>query len=275
MTYGIDTNTNTTTFIPALLATPLPGTIAPEGATVSFVGRYLGRAKKAEIDALGAAGFQIVSILEHDSNHADYFTSARGLADGAEAARLAAAVGQPTGTPVYFAVDYDDANWYKGNFANVVDYLTGVNSAMATAGNPYAIGVYSPGGILEVAQARSLATFFWQAFGSGMYRNKTPFAGANLRQISSTSMFPGTSGFGVDYDVADNDAPGSWAPATAPSSNTRDGGTGDAGTDDGGADDGGTRDASADTSGDAALGSATASADPGDGSPDGSDSGSA
>ncbi len=59
-----------------------------------------------ESDALIAAGFNIITIFQHENSDPEtFFIKSRGAKDAREALKLAAANGQPPGSAIYFAVD--------------------------------------------------------------------------------------------------------------------------------------------------------------------------
>jgi Domain of unknown function (DUF1906) len=59
-----------------------------------------------ESDALIAAGFNIVTIFQHENSDPETFLDkSRGAKDAREAIKIAAANGQPSGSAIYFAVD--------------------------------------------------------------------------------------------------------------------------------------------------------------------------
>ena len=61
-----------------------------------------------EARALSQAGLKIGVVWETSGTHAAFFTRAQGLADGAAAFQMARdGIGQPFGSAIYFAVDYD------------------------------------------------------------------------------------------------------------------------------------------------------------------------
>src|SRR5690606_23018578 len=62
---------------------------------------------KEEVKVIQKAGLKLVSIFQKSANYAGYFTRAQGRADGKEAQKHAENLGQPKGTMIYFAVDYD------------------------------------------------------------------------------------------------------------------------------------------------------------------------
>ena len=84
-------------------------------AGIGFVFRYYSlttqqaqkRLTKAEADLLSAAGLQIGVVYEDKPDVVEYFSNARGQQDGRNAFRYASQLPQPTGSAIYFAVDYD------------------------------------------------------------------------------------------------------------------------------------------------------------------------
>jgi N-acetylmuramoyl-L-alanine amidase len=221
--WGIDTDTVLTDFVPALAATPLPGSVAQQGATVDFVCRYLRNMTAAEVRALGGAGIPIVSVFEQ-ANNAGYFTYDQGRRDAGTAIRQASALGQPHDAPIYFAVDYDDARFYSGNFGNVDDYFRGVNDVMGASDQGYpSVGVYGGACVLDFCERTGRATYFWQSLSTGWCGNAKARPNTHIRQLTPPNApFAGViNGAGatlvVDFDVSDGANEGSWLPpAPAP-----------------------------------------------------------
>lgn len=86
---------------------------AMAAAGMKFVCRYLvpasmewKRLKRAEAEAITAAGMQVVSVFQRGNNDAAG-GAANGIRDGKAALQEAKQIGQPVGTVIYFAVDYD------------------------------------------------------------------------------------------------------------------------------------------------------------------------
>jgi hypothetical protein len=166
---------------------------------IAFVQRYLRNLSTREARALTDAGFTIVSCYEETApNHLTatqiaYFTRAQGQYDGRRGCTQAHRIGQPAGTPIYFAVDTDPNNAHElaAMHQGVLDYLEGARDgyhqyaadmhAQNVAPIAYDIGVYGSGCILEWAQAQGIATWFWQAFAPGWCNNRHVWAGANIR----------------------------------------------------------------------------------------------
>jgi glycoside hydrolase-like protein len=171
--------------------------IVNEGFT--FVARYYKNTDscltRAEALALSAAGLNIVAVVERGSpTSADYFSHARGLADGAFALRKARdQIRQPAGSPVYFAVDYD-ASLHE--VAGVVaEYFTGVHEAFGSGEALYPIGVYGSGLVCSHLLVHTPVTYAWLSMSKG-WRGGHTFKGWNLNQTVGSTV----CGIPVDLD---------------------------------------------------------------------------
>lgn len=123
----------------------------------SVVARYLGNWGKSlttsEVSVLKQAGLMIVSIWEGNPTSAAYFTEAQGTADAKAALMSAMTVGQPKGSTIYFAVDYDAQD---ADMGAVRAYLQSVYSVIHPAG--YHMGVYGSYRVMS----NVTADFYWQ-----------------------------------------------------------------------------------------------------------------
>jgi len=122
-----------------------------------------------EARALSQAGLKIGVVWETSGTHAAFFTRAQGLADGAQAYRMAReSIGQPFGSAIYFAVDYDPTQAdIDGGISN---YFTGVHAALYVAndGAPsYRVGVYGSGLCCGALVERGMAALSWLSQSTG------------------------------------------------------------------------------------------------------------
>jgi hypothetical protein len=70
-----------------------------------------------ESDAILAAGFNIITIFQHENSDPEtFFDRSRGAKDAREALKLAGANGQPAGSAIYFAVDGVDQTIHDSVF---------------------------------------------------------------------------------------------------------------------------------------------------------------
>lgn len=119
MASGIHTSENVSNAINCLKS---------EGKT--FIGRYYAVRNtwkvitSSEAQAISSAGLYIVSIWEDGpADSPSYFTRSQGHSDGYSGFNKAMDMGQTSGTPVYFAVDFDATLNEK---QAILDYFRGV-----------------------------------------------------------------------------------------------------------------------------------------------------
>jgi collagen type I/II/III/V/XI/XXIV/XXVII alpha len=176
----------------------------------SFVAQYIGTDPATE-DGGGAvthaqaqadlnAGLQIVSIFETNGMSSTvfgsgeptlgwetYLTEAQGEADAASARAAAEALGQPAGSAIYFAMDFDPANTggtitEATALAEVNAYFTGIDDyfAAVTSGPAYSVGAYGAGATLQSISEAGLAQDTWLARSTG-------WAGYTINEADGTT----------------------------------------------------------------------------------------
>ena len=171
----------------------------------SFIGRYYASPTsekiltRSEAIAISRAGMNIIAVWEDgDPTSASYFSYAEGVDDGARAYNMASNIGQPAGTPIYFAVDYDasDADLAGG----INDYFRGVRDGFATisGGQPvHTVAAYGSGAACSWLLARKLITHTWLAQSTD-WRGYATFKTWNIKQYAETTL----CGLDVDPDEA-------------------------------------------------------------------------
>jgi hypothetical protein len=129
----------------------------------TFVARYyrshkskLNHLTREEALTIGAAGLSLVAVFEYAGTKASYFTAEQAAMDVKDALAEAAEVGQPMGSAIYFAVDYnatlDDID------GPVTDYFQVVNDKLRPKFLP---GVYGSGATCKAMLAAGLADYAW------------------------------------------------------------------------------------------------------------------
>ena len=123
-----------------------------QGSRLDFVARYYRdpasrwpTLSPSEAQRLSAAGLKIVPVWEWHSGDPTYFSYATGYNDALSVDRQAKSVGQPPGTAVYFAVDFNARGYELGR---VDQYFRGIAAGLAVAGGGrpnYRVGVYGSG----------------------------------------------------------------------------------------------------------------------------------
>jgi hypothetical protein len=146
-------------------ATPLTAKTAAAiaAAGYKFAARYLvppayawKRLTRAEADAIAAAGMQIVSVFETTANRPSG-GAANGKADGAAALKEAQLIGQPPGSAIYFACDWDAQ---QADFDAIEAYLRAAAAQLAG----YEVGVYGSYAVVEEMARRGACRHFWQTY---------------------------------------------------------------------------------------------------------------
>lgn len=128
---------------------------------ISFVCRYLvpqnmwKAITEQEIIGLREAGLAI--LLCWEIGGADVKGgSTKGTLHGTQARQLAEKYGVPSGTTIYFAVDY---NIQQSDFIYCEQYILAAQTAM---GSKYSVGLYGPQKIVEFLSERGSCKRFWQ-----------------------------------------------------------------------------------------------------------------
>lgn len=146
-------------------ATPLNADTARglAAAGMEFACRYLvsekyswKRLTRSEAELITSVGMQILSVFETSASRASGGADA-GRKDGAAAYKEAQLICQPSGTAIYFAVDYD---------AQPADY-DAIEAYLRAAGEQipgYAVGVYGSYTVIEEMVSRGAAGHFWQTY---------------------------------------------------------------------------------------------------------------
>jgi hypothetical protein len=152
MAKGFDTSTP--------LTASLAATFASQG--YSFVGRYLapiGASKRLtaiEARSISAADLWIVSFFERYADRAGEGAAA-GAEDGRMAYQFAQEVGQPEGSTIYFAVDYDAG---PGDYDAIEAYMRAADEQIPG----YELGVYGSYRVVEAMRLRGVATKLIQTY---------------------------------------------------------------------------------------------------------------
>lgn len=208
MQQGFDASRDLTPFAPGLKA-----------AGYSFVGRYYNinnQAKNltlAEAKVLSSLGLSIIAVWENGYPiKSSYFSHDVGVHDGTSAYFYAQkTIGQPAGTPIYFAVDYDASSADLVN--NIVPYFIGIADGFkAISGNSpvYPVGVYGSGLVCNSLLTQNLAAYTWLAQSSG-WQGSAGFTQYNIKQLMQVLECPSVKG-GIegDPDTSPNDNEGSF-----------------------------------------------------------------
>jgi hypothetical protein len=148
---------------------------------VDFVARYYREPDSswpalsaAEAQLLSSRGLEIVAVWESHSADPGHFSYSSGYGDAMAAYAEARAVGQPAGSAIYFAVDFNAHSW---DLDAIAEYFRGVTAGLAAVGGGasfYTVGVYGSGAVCEAVKGSGLARYSWLSNsiswdGSGSY----------------------------------------------------------------------------------------------------------
>jgi hypothetical protein len=159
-----------------------------KGSRVDFVVRYYRHPEsrwptlsRAEAQRLSALGMNIVALWEWHSGDPAYFSYASGHADAIAAYRQAMGIGQPAGSAIYFAVDF---NPRAQEIEPVRQYFRGVAAGLSAAGTGmarYKVGVYGSGAVCDAVKRDGLAQYSWLS-NSTAWSGSLAYDGWNIRQ---------------------------------------------------------------------------------------------
>jgi hypothetical protein len=146
-------------------AAPLSASVAAafKADGYEFVVRYIDtnqsswkRLSSEEAQIITDAGLEIISVFERMGDRAS-INGLRGAADGLVALQAAQDLGQPEGSTIYYAVDYDAQ---PSDMDSIENYIR----AAATATPQYPTGIYGSYAVIEEMKKRGACSHFWQTY---------------------------------------------------------------------------------------------------------------
>lgn len=190
MVYGVDTANNVTNIV---------NTLKNDG--YSFVCSYYSlaanskRTSAAELAAIGNAGLKRVVVYQNLHNECQKFSEATAQKDGSDAISQAKAYRQPSGSAIYFAVDYDaPASHIDGD---IKSHFQKLKSMMSLAG--YTLGVYGSSLTCKKLKEAGIVNYTWLSMSPG-HGFGTTWSGWNIHQTGEIII----SGIKFDKDEANS-----------------------------------------------------------------------
>jgi hypothetical protein len=136
------------------------------GGRIDFVARYyrnptssLPALSPQEARRLASLGLKIVAVWEQNSPDPENLSHSSGYSDALSAYRQAKAVGQPAGSAIYFAIDFN-----AHELEPAKEYFRGIAAGLAAASGgraEYDIGVYGSGAVCDAIKRAGLARYSW------------------------------------------------------------------------------------------------------------------
>lgn len=178
----------------------------------------------SEVQRLSSLGLKIVTVWEWHSHDPAYFSYASGYSDALGAYRQAKGVAQPTGSAIYFAVDF---NANALDLPQVDQYFRGIAAGFAAAGNgrpDYKVGVYGSGAVCDALKRAGLAQYAWLS-NARAWTGASSYIGWNIKQSGqfanlsfshdSNEAKDDYGGFRLANDATDASSVATVAPAVA------------------------------------------------------------
>lgn len=130
-----------------------------------------------EFTKLTSAGLSVAVVFQQRGGAGgflDDFGPKKGTRDANRALSLAASIGQPEGSAIYFGVDHD---FFRANeLAGIERYFVEVN---AVFDRRFAVGVYGSGAVCSRLKASGLASLFWLPASMGWSGSKAFLASSH------------------------------------------------------------------------------------------------
>jgi hypothetical protein len=201
MTQGMDARVDCSRFAHRLYA-----------AGLRFVARYYSdiaskTLSPSEARKLCDAGLQLVVVFQDKNNAADLFSADHGTSAATRALTLAASIGQPVGSAIYFAVDFDPSTGQL--LGPVAAYFQAIHQVFTGALAQYSLGVYGSGLTCRSIRNAGFAKFTWLSGSTGFQESKIFRPQANIVQAApSRNLFDGQ--LNIDDDVAQSEEFGAF-----------------------------------------------------------------
>ncbi len=135
------------------------------GSGIDFVARYyrgptssLPTLSPSEAQKLSSLGLNIVVVWEQNSPDPENISYSNGYNEAVSAYQQATAIGQSSGSAIYFAVDLN-----IHDLDTVKEYFHGIAAGLAAAsdGTIYKVGVYGSGAVCKAVKRAGLAQYSW------------------------------------------------------------------------------------------------------------------
>lgn len=162
-----------------------------------------------EVHAIRDAGLRLGIVYEGAGDTLSSFTEQTGYLDAAYSRRQAALRGQPNGSAIYFAVDFDPTA--SEIASNIVPYFRGVQRALTELVDlpKLAAGVYGSGLTCQTLRSAGLAALTWITCSRGFNGSKD-YVAAVLQDLWQEQCDKDLLGMSVDYNTANPARGGAW-----------------------------------------------------------------
>lgn len=144
--------------------------------------------RRNEAELILDNGFNLVIVYQDNNKTASDFNSALGRTVAEAAAKYASDLGQPSGSAIYFAVDYDAGPVAIKN--NIVPYFQAIQDYFDQKALGYEIGVYGSGSVCSSLKEELGVSYTWLAMSTGWsgYNDYNDAVKYSLKQIKETTL---------------------------------------------------------------------------------------
>ena len=201
---AIDTNTNTLKHLKTL-----------QDNDVTAIGRYYRivhpewRITKPEAKMLSQANIKIWIVYEDTGGTSLPLTVAKGKEHGSNALQQAKNIGQPEGTPIYFALEGLPNGYSKKDLPGIRKYFAGVKEVIGTS---YQLGVYSDGIVCKTVLDEGICTYTWLSASLGFDGTKEFLKSGRWNIFQKTPLDQNWGGLSVDVNRIKKDFGGFSVP---------------------------------------------------------------
>lgn len=155
----------------------------------------------AEAQAICSQGMTVAVVFQQRQSKAEDFSETKGYEAGRRAYRYALNdIGQPEGSGIYFAVDFDATDQEIKRF--VAPYFQGVHRAFeeVSGGQPiYRVGLYGSGATSSTLSKKKLCSLIWLAMSRGFRGTREAINNGNYH-LEQRAPAATLCGLDVDYD---------------------------------------------------------------------------
>jgi len=187
----IDTNNNVSAKIPLLKT---KGVVA--------VGRYYStgtgkRISPSEAQAIASAGLKLFVVFEDDGDPP--LGGNAGTVHANLALQQARAIGQPSGSAIYFAMEHLPSGYTHNDLPGITTYFQQIRAAFNGA---YKVGVYSDGVVCDALLTAGLCDFAWLSASMSFEGSKAFYLSNRWSLSQQTPLDQNWDGISVDINYA-------------------------------------------------------------------------
>lgn len=153
---------------------------------------------KSEAQRIIDNGLKLVVVYQESNNSASCFSTELGTSAAQRAVSCATEIGQPTGTVIYFSVDYDATSTEIAN--NIIPYFLAIQKFFNDYGISYKIGVYGSGLVLKAVTSATAARYRWFAGMSTSWADYSEYDDSSKYHIKQTST-SSLAGVTIDWNI--------------------------------------------------------------------------